>query len=44
MSQNGKFSEEYIKKDAFIKAYNSEGVMTLDEYHRKLTGYGGNLL
>lgn len=41
VSKNGKFSEEYIKKDAFIKAYNSEGVMTLDEY-RKLTGYGGN--
>ena len=32
MNDKDEFSEKYIKKDEFIKIYNSEGVLTLDEY------------
>lgn len=30
--ENGEFSEEYISKDDFVRAYNSDGALTLDEY------------
>ena len=33
----GEYSEEYTNKEALIRAYNSDGAITLDEY-RKLRG------
>ena len=38
---NGNYSEQYTTKDELIKAYNSEGSLTLDEY--KLLNEGGEL-
>lgn len=38
---NGGFSEEFMDKDTFIKIYNSDGVISLDEY---ITLCGGNEL
>ncbi|MDE6677452.1 MAG: glycoside hydrolase [Ruminococcus sp.] len=38
---NGNYSEQYTTKDELIKAYNSEGSLTLDEY--KLLNEGGQL-
>ena len=35
--EKGAYSEEYTSKDALIRAYNSDGAMTLDEY-RSLRG------
>jgi mannan endo-1,4-beta-mannosidase len=32
MNSDGNFSEKYTTKDIFIRSYNSEGVLTLDEY------------
>jgi mannan endo-1,4-beta-mannosidase len=32
MNSDGNFSEKYTTKDNFIRSYNSEGVLTLDEY------------
>ena len=37
----GNYSEQYTTKDELIKAYNSEGSLTLDEY--KLLNEGGEL-
>lgn len=34
----GEFSEQYIKKDVFIKAYNSDGALSLDEYIKLRSG------
>jgi len=34
----GEYSEEYTNKEALIRAYNSDGAITLDEY-RKLRGF-----
>lgn len=34
MNDDGYFSEKYITKDEFIRNYNSEGVLTLDEYQK----------
>ncbi|MDE5763696.1 MAG: glycoside hydrolase [Ruminococcus sp.] len=39
--ENGEFSEEYISKEDFIRSYNSDGALTLDEY---ITLCGGNEL
>lgn len=36
-NEKGEYSEEFTSKDAMIRAYNSDGAMTLDEY-RKLRG------
>ena len=36
--KDGEFSDEYTDKDAFIRAYNSDGALTLDEY-RKMRGF-----
>ncbi len=41
MDENGGFSEEFMDKDQFIKIYNSDGVISLDEY---ITLCGGNEL
>lgn len=30
--ENGGFSETYMSRDAFIRAYNSDGALSLDEY------------
>ncbi|MCM1132039.1 MAG: glycoside hydrolase [Ruminococcus flavefaciens] len=30
--ENGGFSEEFMDRDSFIRSYNSEGVISLDEY------------
>lgn len=30
--ENGGYSEKYMSKDSFIRAYNSSGALTLDEY------------
>ena len=30
--ENGEFSETYMSRDAFIRAYNSDGTLSLDEY------------
>lgn len=38
MDKEGGFSGEYTDKDAFIRAYNSDGALTLDEY-RKMRGF-----
>lgn len=38
---NGGFSEEFMDRDTFIKIYNSDGVISLDEY---ITLCGGNEL
>lgn len=32
MDKDGNYSDEYTSKDSFIRAYNSDGAMTLDEY------------
>lgn len=32
MDENGGFSEEFMDKDSFIRIYNSDGVISLDEY------------
>lgn len=41
MDENGGFSEEFMDKDSFIRIYNSDGVISLDEY---ITLCGGNEL
>lgn len=41
MDGNGGFSEEFMDKDSFIRIYNSDGVISLDEY---ITLHGGNEL
>lgn len=33
-ADNQNFSEKYMTKDSFIRAYNSDGAMTLDEYSK----------
>ncbi len=38
MDKDGSFSGEYTSKDALIRAYNSDGALTLDEY-RTMRGY-----
>ncbi|MDE5569061.1 MAG: glycoside hydrolase [Ruminococcus sp.] len=40
-NENGEFSEEFMDKDSFIRIYNSDGVISLDEY---ITLCGGNEL
>jgi mannan endo-1,4-beta-mannosidase len=35
--ENGAYSDIYTNKDAFIKTYNSDGALSLDEY-MKLRG------
>ncbi len=37
-NDKGNFSEEFNSKEALVRAYNSDGAMTLDEY-RKLRGF-----
>ena len=37
-TEDGEYNEEYTNKDALIRAYNSDGALTLDEY-RKLRGF-----
>ena len=37
MAETGEYSDEFTSKDAIIRAYNSDGAMTLDEY-RKMRG------
>lgn len=32
VDENGEYTEEYMSKDSFIRAYNSSGALTLDEY------------
>lgn len=39
MTESGEYSEEYTGLDALLSAYNSEGVLTLDEY-REVNGIG----
>ncbi len=39
--EKGEFSEEYMSRDAFIRVYNSDGALSLDEY---ITLYGGQEL
>lgn len=41
MDENGGYSEEFMDKDSFIRIYNSDGVISLDEY---ITLCGGNEL
>lgn len=41
VDENGAFSEEFMDKDSFIRIYNSDGVISLDEY---ITLHGGNEL
>ncbi|MBR0512349.1 MAG: glycoside hydrolase [Ruminococcus sp.] len=36
-NEKGEYNEEFTSKDALIRAYNSDGAMTLDEY-RKMRG------
>jgi mannan endo-1,4-beta-mannosidase len=36
-TEKGEYSEEFNSKDALVRAYNSDGAMTLDEY-RKIRG------
>ena len=36
-NEKGEYNEEFTSKDALIRAYNSDGSMTLDEY-RKMRG------
>lgn len=36
-TEKGEYSEEFNSKDALVRAYNSDGAMTLDEY-RKMRG------
>lgn len=38
MNENGEFSDKYVSKDSFIRAYNSSGVITLDEYKEMKNG------
>ncbi len=38
-NEEGVYSEEFTGKEALIRAYNSDGALTLDEY-RKLRGFG----
>ena len=38
-NEEGGYSEEFTGKEALIRAYNSDGALTLDEY-RKLRGFG----
>ncbi len=38
MNENGEFSDKYVSKDNFIRAYNSSGVITLDEYKEMKDG------
>ena len=38
MNDKGEYSETYCSKDNLIRAYNSDGALTLDEY-RDLTGW-----
>lgn len=33
-TENGDYNEEFTSKEALIRAYNSDGAMTLDEYRR----------
>lgn len=33
-NDKGEYNEEYTSKDALIRAYNSDGAMTLDEYQK----------
>lgn len=35
---DGNYSEEFMDKDTFIKIYNSEGVLSLDEYIKLIEG------
>ena len=37
-TENGDYNEEYTNKEALIRAYNSDGALTLDEY-MKLRGF-----
>ena len=37
-TEDGEYNEEFTGKDALIRAYNSDGALTLDEY-RKLRGF-----
>ena len=37
-TEKGEYNEEYTSKDALIRAYNSDGALTLDEY-RKMRGF-----
>lgn len=37
-NENGEYSEEFTSKDALVRAYNSDGALTLDEY-RSLRGF-----
>ena len=39
--ENGEYNEEYTSRDALIRAYNSDGALTLDEY-RKLRSFETN--
>ena len=41
LENDGKLSEEYMKKDYLIHCYNSDGVLTLDEY--EILRNGGKL-
>lgn len=36
-NEKGEYNEEFTSKDALVRAYNSDGAMTLDEY-RKMRG------
>jgi mannan endo-1,4-beta-mannosidase len=33
-TEKGTYSEEFNSKDALVRAYNSDGAMTLDEYQK----------
>ena len=33
-NEKGEYNEEFTSKDALIRAYNSDGAMTLDEYQK----------
>ncbi len=37
-NEDGEYNEEFTNKEALIRAYNSDGALTLDEY-RKLRGF-----
>lgn len=36
--ENGEYSEQFTSREALVRAYNSDGALTLDEY-RSLTGF-----
>ncbi len=38
MDENGNYSDKYCSKEDFAKFYNSQGVLTLDEYQKLLNG------